>query len=150
MAARLAWRSKHGGILWLRELIESYPAEIAADFRSRYNLSIFDAGYLYTYKEAVYLAIALHNDTTSLLFTKVNDWDYPISQETLATLELLDAFILVNSDSKKKKPKAYPRPYNNKKVLNRSNNIDDDDATIGKAISREKAIALLNKSNPQQ
>ena len=92
----------------------------------------------------------MHNDTTSLLHAKVNNWDYAISQETLAILELLDTYRFANSNPKKKKPKPYPRPYSNKKVLNRSSNIDDDDATIGKVtLNREQAIALLNKSNPQ-
>ena len=57
---------------------------------------------------------------------------------------------MANSDPKKKKQKPHPRPYDNKKINNKSSNIDDEEAKIGTATrSREDVITILNKMNPQ-
>jgi len=67
---------------------------------------------------------------------------------TLANL--YDITVMINSDPKKKKPPKYPRPFDIKAMASKNGNINDDEATVGKnAISREKAIAILNKMNPQ-
>jgi hypothetical protein len=101
-------RFNTGGILWLRELTEKHPAEITADFRSRYNLSIENAGVEYSYREATYLTFMLLKDTSSWLSAAYNKWDYPASKEYLMQLTTFDLLHTVNS---KKKPKPLNRPY---------------------------------------
>ncbi|MBF4574673.1 hypothetical protein [Frondihabitans sp. VKM Ac-2883] len=49
-------------------------------------------------------------ETTSWLFVALNDWRYPVSREYLATADLIDQFVSVNS---KRRPKPYPRPWRN-------------------------------------
>lgn len=146
----MARRCNAGGSIWLRELIETYPAELAVDFRSLFNISITDVGDTVSYKEAIYLISGLSDNPRSWFFCKLNQWDYPVTLEYLAILNLLDSFIMANSDPKKKKNKPHPRPYDNKKLNNKSKNIEDDEAKIGTATRpREDVIALLNKMNPQ-
>jgi len=100
-----------GGIFWLRELIDKHPAEITADFRSRYSLSIFNAGETYTYKEALYLTLMLLKDTSSWLCSVEHKWDYPASKEYLLQMGTYDLLAAANS---KKKPKPLKRPFKTK------------------------------------
>jgi hypothetical protein len=71
--------------------------------------------------------------------------------EYLALLNILDTLIIVNTDSKKQKPKPYPRPFDkSSKAKSISNNLKDDNATVGaNKYSREKAIEILNNMNPR-
>lgn len=152
MARRLATECYTGGIYWFRELEEKHTAALVADFRSHYNLSVFDIGINYTWREGIYLAYAILQDTTSLTFAAHNSWDYPASKEYLALLNLLDTLIQVNTDPKKSKFKPYTRPFDTKQQTqkNTSNDINDDNAVLGNtSLSREQAINLLNRMNPR-
>lgn len=132
-------RCKRGGIIRFRELIDEHPVAIAADFRNRYNLSIFEAGDTYTYKEAIYLTAALFNDTESLLFVAFHDWEYPVSQEFLAIADLFDLTFSINS---KKKSQRYRRPFKFE---------SDNSKRIGKTKKSKADIEqILNKMNPNR
>lgn len=63
-------------------------------------------------------------DTSSRLQAAVADWDYPVTREAIA---LMDLFDLQHSSKSKRKPKPYPRPwpankkkYGGKKTVQRS------------------------------
>jgi len=133
-------RCKRGGIERLRELIDKHTIALAADFRSRYNLSIFDAGETYTYKEAIFLTAALFNDTKSLFFADYNQWEYPVSQEFLALADIFDLTYAINS---KKKLKPYRRPFQIKQT--------DDMDKIGRTVKTKSDIEkILNRMNPNR
>lgn len=110
----MAERCITGGICWLRELIDKHPAEITADFRSRYSLSIEEAGETYSYKEAIYLTYMLLRDTSSWLFSVEHKWDYPASKEYLLDMALYD---LIHAANSKRKPKALKRPFKTNEEL---------------------------------
>jgi hypothetical protein len=128
-----------GGILRFRELLEQHPVALAADFRNRYTLSIFEAGETYSYKEAIYLAAALLNDTNSLFFASYHEWDYPASQEFLALADLFDLTFAINSKKKKQK---YRRPFK----------IEKEGVTrYGQTTkSKEDIEKILRKMNPNR
>jgi len=129
-------RSWPGGSLRVLEFIEDHGPALAYDFRHRFNLSIFDIGTEFTFKEAVYLIGVLIQDPSSWFQASYNKWKYPISREGMVSLDYFDAFAMANS---KKKPKPYPRPW-----------PKDGESKIGsKRQRREDVIAKLNKMNPQ-
>lgn len=97
-----------GGIFRLRELISEHPTELAYDFRSRFNLSIFAIGGEVSWLEAAYLVSVLMRDPSSWLQAAVNDWKYPVSQEWIVATHTYDLHATVNS---KNKPKPYPTPW---------------------------------------
>lgn len=131
-------RCKPGGIFRLREIIENHPVAISADFRSHYNLSIFELGETYSYKEGIYLTAALFNNTESLLFVEYNDWEYPASQEFLALADLFDLTFSVNS---KKRNQRYRRPFK----------VNDNSQKYGKTKkSKQDVEEILNKMNPNR
>lgn len=126
-----------GGILRLLELIDTHTVAISSDFRSLYNLSIFEVGETYTYKEAIYLTAALYTNPNSLLFTSINEWDFPVSREFLALADLYDLTFAVNSKKKVK----YPRPFKMK----------TDGQKIGNTTkSKSEVEKLLKKMNPNR
>lgn len=106
------WR---GGSLKLRELIEEHPAELAYDFRSKFNLSIEDIGGDISLKEAAMLVGMLLRDTNSWLQAAKNGWQFPVSREWLVAAHTFDLLAMANS-GKGKKPKPYPTPFPNKNV----------------------------------
>lgn len=87
----------------------THPAEFAYDFRSRFNLSLFDIGYQVTYLEAIYLVSILWRDTSSWLQAANANWEYPVSREWIVAAHTYDLHALVNSG--KKKPKPHPTPW---------------------------------------
>lgn len=132
-------RSNTGGIIRLLEIIEKHPVAIAADFRKHYNLSIFEIGKTYTYKEAIHLTAALFNNTNSLTFAEYYSWDYPVSKEYLAVADLYDLTFAINS---KKKNVKYPRPFKQK---------TEGTQNIGRTSkSREEIEKILQRMNPNR
>lgn len=63
--------------------------------------------------EAARLTRDLARDSTSALFVALHDWDYPLSQEAMATLNLTDLLGRVHHG---RKWKALPRPWETKQV----------------------------------
>lgn len=102
-----------GGILKLRELISEHPSEFAYDFRTRFNLSIFDVGYGLSFGEAVLLVAALLRDPTSWLQAATNDWKAPASPEWQLLARLVDVQTMSKS---KNKVKPVERPWPDKSV----------------------------------
>lgn len=108
MARRLDTGRTGGGICRLREIVSEYPAEIAYDFRHRFNLSIFDIGDTVSWPEAILLLSVLLQDTSSWTQAAMSDWKYPVSREWIVAAHTFDLLAQINS---KKKPKAYPAPW---------------------------------------
>lgn len=102
-------RHSTGGILKLREIIAEHTSEIAYDFRTRFNLSIFDAGDKFTWLEAVHLTAILVRDLSSWTQSSIAKWDYPVSREWIVAAHTYDLIAAVNS--RKSKPKPYPAPW---------------------------------------
>jgi len=115
VASGLDSGGRHGGSIKLLELIEEHPAELAYDFRNRFNLSIDDIGDTVSLREAVLLVAVLLRDTSSWLQAAKNEWQYPVSREWLAQAHTFDLLAMANS-GKGKKPKPYPTPFPNKNV----------------------------------
>ena len=90
MAKRLDARSPTGGIFKLLEILENHPAELAFDFRSKFQISIFDIGRSVTYLEALYLIAILLKDTTSWVTAAKSGWKHPASREWIVTKDLFD------------------------------------------------------------
>lgn len=139
MARRLDNRCATGGILRLRELISEHPAELAYDFRTRFNLSIYDIGESVSWSEAILLISVLMRDTDSWLQSAVSGWKFPVSRQWIVTAHLWDLLANINS---KKKPKPYPTPW-----------PDADTKKIGgttKPQQSSKVRALLERMNPKE
>jgi hypothetical protein len=108
VAEQLDPGSGSGGILRLLEIRDQHPAELAYDFRSRFNLSYLDIGDTVTYLETVQLVSILVKDPTSWLASVLYDWKQPVSREWAVLADVYDLLAMVNS---KKKPKPFPRPW---------------------------------------
>lgn len=129
-------RSSSGGILRLLELVEAHPAEIAYDFRSRFNLSYTDIGVKVGWLEAVYLVAVLMKDPSSWLQAAVSEWEFPVSREWIVAVQTFDLHAAVNS----KKPKPYPTPWpnaNTKKLGSKNQ-------------SRNDVLTALERMNPKE
>lgn len=139
MAVRLDTGCTCGGILKLRELIEEHPAELAYDFRTRFNLSFEDIGYSVTFLEAALLVSVLMRSPDSWLQAVKSGWQYPVSREWIVSSHTYDLHALANS-GKGKKPKPYPNPFPDKTKVRTGNT----------RLSRREVIAVLNKMNPKE
>jgi hypothetical protein len=133
----VASRSGLKKLVELLVLFNENPAALAADFRSIFNLSIFDMGIKYTYLEAILLASKLKGMPNSYFQAYINKWDYPVSPEYIVLTEVYNIIKATNWDKKKGKLKPYPMPYA-KTVAGGKN--------IGKAVEINKAKELLKKA----
>lgn len=106
---------RRGGSIKLRELIEEHPAELAYDFRHRFNISIDDIGEGVSLREAVLLTAALMRDPSALLTAAESGWKYPVSREWIVAAHTFDLLASINS-GKGKKPKPYPNPFPDKET----------------------------------
>ncbi|WP_051549262.1 hypothetical protein [Nocardioides sp. URHA0032] len=91
-----------------------------------------------TLAEVARLAVILRRDPSSAVAAALEGWDYPISREALAILDLYDLTMAANNDSKKGRPKPHggrPWPLDNKQERRWGN-------TGGR--SREEVVAILN------
>ena len=130
-------RCLSGGICKLRELIDEHTAELAYDFRSRFQLSIFDIGKTYTWLEAILLVSMLVRETDSWTQAAMAKWDYPVNRNWIVASHTFDLLAAVNS---KKKPKPYPTPW-----------LVENTSKIGKRRQdRDKVIELLNRMNQKE
>lgn len=127
-----------GGILKLREIIAEHTSEIAYDFRTQFNLSIFDAGDKYTWLEAVHLVAILLRDMGSWTHASVVEWEYPVSREWIVSAHTYDLLAAVNT---KKKPKPYPAPWPEAGLNKIGGKIKQDRKTV---------IERLRQMNPKE
>lgn len=128
-----------GGICKLRELIEEHPAEIAYDFRHRFNLSFEDIGVSVSWREAILLTSVLVRDPGSWVCAVWSDWDYPVSREWIVSSHVYDLLAAVNS-RKGRRPKPYPNPFPSK-----------SSKRIGKTLKSSREVKrLLALMNPKE
>lgn len=127
-----------GGILKLCELILDHPAELSYDFRSRFQLSIYDIGGHVSYLEAILLVSVLMRDPSSWLQAAANDWKHPVSFEWMVQTNTYDLHAAINS---KRKAKPYPTPWQS-----------PDTNRIGskKRQKRADVLAALERMNPKE
>lgn len=127
-----------GGSLKVLEFIQDHPAELAYDFRHKFQLSIFDIGGKVSLAEAVLLIATLLTETDSHLTAAVQEWKNPVSREWIVLTHLYDLLAAVNS---KNKPKPYPTPW-----------PDKNSSRLGKAknISSDEVMRRLGTMNPKE
>jgi len=126
-----------GGICKLRELISEHPAEMAYDFRHKFNLGIYDIGKSVTWLEAIQLTSVLLRDPSSWTQAVKNNWDYPVDRNWIIASHSYDLLAMVNS---KKKPKPYPTPWPDPNINRLKPN---------KAQNRFQVIDKLKRMNPK-
>lgn len=127
-----------GGIFGLLGLIARHRGAVEYDLRQRFGLGLRDVGDRITLAEIARLAVILRRDPSSAVAAALEGWDYPISREALAILDLYDLTMAANSDGKKGTPKPHggrPWPLDNKQERRWGN-------TGGR--SREEVVAILN------
>lgn len=128
-----------GGICKLRELIEEHPAELAYDFRSRFQLSLDDIGVAVSWREAVLLTAVLMRDPESWVQSAYSGWKHPVSRDWIVAAHTYDLLAMVNS-GKGKKPNPYPHPW-----------PDRDKTRVGRTdMSFEQVRAVLDRMNPKE
>ena len=79
-----------GGIRALLDLIEEHRGALEYDWRLRFGLPLSAVGASMDYGEAMRLVGILVHDPSSQIAAAVNGWDFPITRETLAVLDLYD------------------------------------------------------------
>ena len=123
-----------GGISGLLDLIEEHRGALEYDFRARFHLSLESVPEVVGWGEAVRLIRTLRADPSSGLAASFEGWDHPISREALILMDLFDLEMAVNAG--KKRPQPYPRPWKQKRDVQRFGN------TAGR--SRAEVVAILN------
>jgi len=136
MVGRLDTGCTSGGICRVRELIADHAPEAAYDFRTRFNISIFEIGKTISWLETILLVAVLMRDTSSWLHTAHAKWDYPVSREWIAQAHTFDLLAAINS---KKKAKPYPAPW-----------PDPNLSKIGSGTKNSRARELLARMNPKE
>ena len=91
-----------------------------------------------TFGEALRLVKLLRADTTSQIAAACEGWDFPTTREHLAILDLFDITMLVNSDTKKGRPK----PHNGRPKEIESRDVKRYGNTGGR--TREQVVKILN------
>lgn len=101
-----------GGAFGLLGLIHRHRGAVEYDWRQRFHLGLTDIGTEMSIFEAARLAELLLRDPSSQVSAAVQEWDYPISRETLASLDLFDLTMMANSAPKGPRPKPHGmRPF---------------------------------------
>lgn len=130
-------RTHAGKIVWLLDIIEEHPLELARDFREKFQVSFMSIGFSVRFDEAALLVVSLLRDTSSWLHAKLAGWEYPISREWLLTADLYD---LQHASKSKRKTKPYPRPFSRAKTYGGKHKN-------GKIRSKADLMALLRPTN---
>ena len=102
-------RCPPGGILTVLEIIEDYKPAFVYEFRARFHLGLADLGTTVPWNEVVYMVAVLMSDPTSWLQASKHNWSHPIDYNWTLAAATYDLLATVNS---KKKPKPWPRPWN--------------------------------------
>lgn len=120
-----------GGIIAVCEILADYKAPFVYDFRHRFGLGLADIGSTVPWDEVVYLVTILLSDPTSWLQAARAKWQHPIDYNWTISAATYDLLAQVNS---KRKPKPWPRPWN-----------EPDRSTKGKRV-RKDARDILRKA----
>ena len=114
-------RTPGGSSELVAHLVREHRAELVADFRAEYSVSLFDVrGH-----ELSLLILGLLKDPTTRTHAAFAKWEYPLSREAIYTLDLID--ILLSKWMPKGKFKPSARPWD-AVVLKRSGARLDDEA----------------------
>lgn len=109
----MAWaglkRRDAGGIRELCRIAAGLKKEVAADFRDIYKTSVYSV----PSHELWQLLWMLFANTASRTFAAYARWEYPLSREGMALLEIWDTGNLANllAVGKGKKFKPHPKPW---------------------------------------
>jgi hypothetical protein len=128
---------RRGGSLKVLAYVQDHPAELAYDFRTKFQLSIEAIGDTVSLREAALLIAMLLIDTNSWLQAVVNDWKHPVNREWIVLTHVYDLLAAVNSKSK---PKPYPTPW-----------LEENTQKIGgkKRQSNSEVLLRLAQMNPK-
>jgi len=102
-------RYPSGGIFAVCEILADYKPAFTYDFRARFGLGLADIGTTVPWDEVIYLVTILLSDPTSWLQAAKADWKHPINYNWTIEAATYDLLAQVNS---KRKPKPWPRPWN--------------------------------------
>jgi len=81
------------------------------DWRTRFGVP-FDVPATMSFGEAWRLTLELMKEPTSHVCAAIGArWEYPLSREAMALMDLHDSFVQVHADPKQPKPTPYPRPW---------------------------------------
>lgn len=98
-------------ILTLLDLFEEHRSAFAYDWRTRFGMALSDVGDGMDWGEAWDLTQILAGDPTSRVASAINGWPHPWTWDAMVLADLYDRFVEANS---KRKPKSYPRPWDEK------------------------------------
>src|SRR5690554_5420531 len=108
---------EHGGIVGLSRIAVEHRAELAADFRSIYSVSLWDVhGF-----ELWSLIRSLLANPASRFHAAVAKWEHPLEYGAMYQLDTLDLLLMRWSDKGKFKP--LPRPWDKKPFKAKKSNL---------------------------
>lgn len=117
---------------------------MAYDFRHRFQLSLSDLGTTVPWDECWLLVTVLIRDPSSWVAVAVNKWHHPITYEWAVLAATHDLLAQVYS---KRKPKPYPRPWDNTNRAQRKGTARRDAREI-LAKARRGEYQWQNKHTP--
>lgn len=138
-------RRFRGGICGLLDLIEEHRGPLEYDFRTRFSgitEGLAGVPEQMGWGELLRQVTILRADPSSALAAALAGWDYPISREALAILDLYDLTMAANSDPKKRVAPHTGRPFNTSSKRTRQ---------VGKTNgrTREQVVEILNSLGHQ-
>jgi hypothetical protein len=92
-----------------------------------------------TYREAWHLVSSLMADPTSWLQAAVSGWSFPVTREWMIAADKFDMDASAATPRGRRRPKAYPRPWPDKKVTKLG-------GKNGKRRTAAEVIAILRPS----
>lgn len=134
-----------GGICGLLDLIEEHRGPLEYDFRTRFpgvTDGLEGVPSQMGWGEAARQVGILRADPSSAFASALAGWEYPISREALAILDLYDLTMAANSDPKKRVKPHSGRPFD--MSPKRARQVGN---TNGR--TREQAVAILNAMGHQ-
>lgn len=138
-------RCVRGGICGLLDLIEEHRGALEYDFRTRFPGITDGLDGVPTqmgWGEVVRQVGILRADPSSALASGLAGWDYPISRETLAILDLYDLMMAANSD-----PKKRPKPHTGRPFDMSTKTVKKIGKTDGR--TRAEIVEILNSLGHQ-
>jgi hypothetical protein len=92
-------------------LADAHRGAFDYDWRNRFSLP-FDPPWSMDWAETWRLMLVLASDPSSQVAPALAGWKHPLSRESIV---LLDLFDLQHTSKAKRRPKAYPRPWDAEK-----------------------------------
>lgn len=98
--------------LRLRVFIDDHRGALEYEWRARFGLPLTVVGTPeMTWGEATRLVEVITQDPASPLTAAVSGWDYPLSREAMALVDLFDLTVTAHAGRRAKDIKPYPRPW---------------------------------------